>query len=315
MRKLFKTDRTSQFLVELACGRFDRENVIVVAATSSQDRAAEIEAIAGYRKLRDKIKVVEFDDVSDPHRGGALSEGAAKDILQFLDRKGSKDAEFLFVCDGGMSRSAGMMCAWMRICGTDDLPVWVDARNYSPNVHVYKTLLSAAGIHLSERRLNEREEMKEMVLERKIAGRSSHAMHLLERPFRQICDGSKRCELRKLDAKRAAVAEGDLIAFSMTGSPDELVVARVTGCSKEESAEKLLRDGEVMRASGFQSYEDAIAGMREIYGSEPYPAVGIFLDASDWMAGASGRASMPKPIRDSMRGSAVMRDYFRDGMK
>lgn len=93
--------------------------------------------------------------------------------------------------------------------------------------------------------------------------------------------GEKTCELRRLDSKRAAVAPGDLIAFSQTGSPDNLLAARVTECRVARTMGELLLDDAVLRGSGFGSLDDAVDGMGEIYGRGPYEALGIFVDASD----------------------------------
>jgi len=313
-----ETMPTKRFMVDLACGRFDSQDdmhTVAVVATSCHDDAEVIREVAGYRGIAKSVLVSEFDDVSNSQRPTAITEEAAAAIHRFLASWDFESTRFLFVCDGSVSRSAAMLCAWMRLCGEDDLPLWADAQNYSPNVLVYGRLLAAGGVQLSEAQLSERELLKDMVLGCKVAGRKSHAMHLLEKPWRQIRDGEKRCELRRLDAKRKAIAPGDLVVFSRVGSPDELLVVRVTECRTAGSIEKLLLDDDVLSASGFATLEDAVAGMGEIYGDDPYEALGIFLDVSDWVTGADACRRMPKETLDSMRGSAVMRDYFADGMK
>ncbi|HIR02252.1 MAG TPA: hypothetical protein IAA69_08350 [Candidatus Aveggerthella stercoripullorum] len=313
-----ETMPTKRFMVDLACGRFDSQDdmhTVAVVATSSHDDAEVIREVAGYRGIAKSVLVSEFDDVSNSQRPTAITEEAAAAIHRFLASWDFESTRFLFVCDGSVSRSAAMLCAWMRLCGEDDLPLWADAQNCSPNVLVYGRLLAAGGEQLSEAQLSERELLKDMVLGCKVAGRKSHAMHLLEKPWRQIRDGEKRCELRRLDAKRKAVAPGDLVVFSRAGLPDELLVVRVTECRTAGSIEKLLLDDDVLSASGFATLEDAVAGMGEIYGDDPYEALGIFLDASDWVRGMDACRRMPKQILDSMHGSAVMRDYFADGMK
>lgn len=309
---------TKRFMADLACGRFDGQggmSTVVVVATSYHDDAEVIREVAGYRGIAESVLVSEFDDVSNPQRPTAITEEAAAEIHGFLASRDFENTRFLFVCDGSVSRSAAMLCAWMRLCGEDDLPLWVDVQDYSPNVLVYGRLLAAGGVQLSEAQMSERELLKDMVLSCKVSGHKSHAMHLLEKPWKQIRDREKRCELRKLDAKRKAIAPGDLVVFSQVGLPDELLVAQVTECRAAGGIEELLLDDDVLGASGFATLEDAVAGMSEIYGGDSYEALGIFLDVSDWVSDADACRCMPKQILDSMRGSAEMRDYFADGMK
>jgi ASC-1-like (ASCH) protein len=173
----------------------------------------------------------------------------------------------------------------MRLCGEDDLPVWVDAMGYAPNVLVYSRILAAGDVRLSEENMRKREQLKRLAFAREVAGRRVHAMHLLDGPWEQIASGEKRCELRRLDAKRKRVLAGDLVVFSRLGNPDDIIAADVLECRTAACFGDLMRDEEVVAASGFHSAEEAVAGLRGIYGDEPCPAVAIFLDTSCWTHG------------------------------
>ena len=54
-----------------------------------------------------------------------------------------------------------------------------------------------------------------------------HFMKLKPEPFGMIKDGKKTIELRLYDEKRKTVAVGDIITFTNTASPDEILRAEV----------------------------------------------------------------------------------------
>lgn len=279
------TRTTRQFVDGLSRGVYS--NVVSVVATSDCLYIKEIGEAVADLGLEGSVHISTFDDITDSMRPEALGEEEARAIYDFLAMNDSDDARFLFVCDGSVSRSSAMLCAWMRLCGEDDLPVWIDAMDYAPNVLVYSRILAAGGVRLSEANVWERELLKRLAFAREIAGRGVHAMHLLDVPWSQIASGEKRCELRRLDAKRKRVSAGDLVVFSRLGHPDDIVAADVLKCRTAACFGDLMRDGEVVAASGFRSAEEAVAALRGIYGDDPCPAVAIFLDTSCWARGQS----------------------------
>ena len=291
-KRYLGTAKTREFIADLASGKYDNGDVVVTVATSYPADAEVIRTVAKQRKLERLVLVNEFDDVSNPERPTAISGEMAALILAFLQANDVSERSFLFVCDGGVSRSAAMLCAWIRLCGEDDLPLWVDDRRYAPNVLVYLRLLKAGGVEVSDRQLSERELLKSMVLGLRVAGRKAHTMHLPQGPWEQISAGESRCVLRRLDERCGSMSEGDLVAFSMVGAPDSIVVAGITQVRVACSIDELLADGEVLGASGFRSPEEARVEMSLIYGTmTTYPVAGIILDAGEWI---SGRARLAR---------------------
>lgn len=314
-REYIGTMPTKKFIADLACGRFDKQGdaiTTVVVATSYHSDAEIIRKIANHRHLGESVLVVEFDDVSNPQRPTAISEETALEIYSFLSSQDVECARFLFVCDGATSRSAAMLCAWMRLCGEDDLPAWVDGRKYSPNVLVYSRLLAAGGVKL-ESQINERELLKEMVLNCRISGHRSHVRYVPEEAWQQIRNGVKCCELLKRNTENKIIASGDLIAFSMVGYPDDFVVARTTECRVIKSVDELMHNDEILDATDRLLVKEAFIDMREAHGDESYEAV--FLDVNEWTRHVNESKHMSKNLLDGMRSTTVMRDYFMDGMK
>ncbi|MDO4538286.1 MAG: hypothetical protein Q4B54_09010 [Coriobacteriales bacterium] len=289
MSRCFRdTVTTNKFLLGLDEGTYD--GVVCVASTSNHYDAQAMREIATSRKMGELLYVAEFDDVADPALPGAMDEALAQDIYGFLRAHDDEDAEFQFVCDGSVSRSAGMLCAWRRLCGEDDLALWANAANFSPNVLVYARLLAAGGTRLTKAQMRERELLKKMAFTRMMSGRGVHAMHLYERPWRQITSGDKSCELRRLDYKRRDIMAGDLVAFSLRGAPDSIVAADVLECRMSTSFEDLVCDEDVMASSGFGSAQEVLAALEKIYGENEYPAVAFFLDVSEWERGSANLA-------------------------
>lgn len=79
-----------------------------------------------------------FDDVEDPKDG--MNEQQAATIISFVNDH-MNDAELCIVhCVGGISRSAGVCAALMKIVTGDDSKIFNNP-NYCPNRNCYSTIL------------------------------------------------------------------------------------------------------------------------------------------------------------------------------
>ncbi len=283
IRHFLGTTTTEQFLDGLHFGLY--RNVVSVVVTSDCSYAMGIQESVERLGIEESVFLASFDDVADVACPGAIDEEEARAIYEFLISHDGEGVEYLFACDGSVSRSSAMLCAWMRLCGEDDLSIWVDAANYAPNVLVYSRVLAAGGVQLTRANVRDRELLKKLSFARMIVGRRVHTMHLLGEPWDKIANGAKRCELRRLDAKRKGVSAGDLVVFSRIGSPDDIVAADVRECRTAASFEELLRDEGVVSASGFRTAKEALAELEGIYGEDSCPVVALFLDTSCWAHG------------------------------
>lgn len=81
-----------------------------------------------------------FDDVEDGKNAMTLEH--AKAIVEFVEKY--KDCDVIVHCDEGVSRSAGIAAALLKHYNGDDSGIFGNSR-YSPNMHCYKTMLSAFG--------------------------------------------------------------------------------------------------------------------------------------------------------------------------
>lgn len=92
----------------------------------------------------------------------------AKQIKKFI--KKVKDFDNLYiVCDYGISRSSGICAALSKVLYNDDFDIWNDPR-YTPNVYIYKTLLKAFKIEITENELQEKVDTNKKALKKAIKG-------------------------------------------------------------------------------------------------------------------------------------------------
>ena len=86
--------------------------------------------------------LLKFDDCICPEEGIVVTEEQAVSIAKFiLDNKNKVDW-FCFNCSAGVSRSAAVCAAAMRILCNDDMPVFKDGY-FCPNMTVYREILNA----------------------------------------------------------------------------------------------------------------------------------------------------------------------------
>ena len=105
---------------------------------------------------------LEFNDVDDQGRVWTLhgyevketklfSEKEAKEVFEFVNKYKNQVELIICQCEAGISRSSGMAAALCTILGDteQDSEFWIGQNRYKPNAHVYRTMLEAANMSLS----------------------------------------------------------------------------------------------------------------------------------------------------------------------
>jgi hypothetical protein len=87
---------------------------------------------------------LKFDDCTTDLEGTCITEVQAKNIVKFvLDNHEADKADWFCVnCTAGVSRSAAVCAAIMRILCNDDMPVFTNS-HFCPNMTVYREVLNA----------------------------------------------------------------------------------------------------------------------------------------------------------------------------
>ena len=86
--------------------------------------------------------LLKFDDCICSEEGIVITEEQAVSIVKFILDNKSKVDWFCFNCSAGVSRSAAVCAAAMRILCNDDSPVFKDGY-FCPNMTVYREILNA----------------------------------------------------------------------------------------------------------------------------------------------------------------------------
>lgn len=94
---------------------------------------------------------------------------------------------------------------------------------------------------------------------------AGHDMTLYREYFTRVADGSKRIEVRVLDAKRQRVRAGDLIRFRCEG---DSVAVRVRRVARYGTFEELLDAEGPENVNPGMTRGEQLAGLRRIYGAE-----------------------------------------------
>ncbi len=87
---------------------------------------------------------LKFDDCTTDLEGTCITEVQAKNIVKFVldDHEADKTDWFCVNCGAGVSRSAAVCAAVMRILCNDDMPVFTNSY-FCPNMTVYREVLNA----------------------------------------------------------------------------------------------------------------------------------------------------------------------------
>ena len=98
-----------------------------------------------------------FDDV-EAGELNCITEKDAKQIVNFVNRIKDKVNLIVVHCDAGVSRSAGVCAAIMNMLGRDDVKIFENPR-FCPNMTCYRAVLSAAGIEMDEKTIQEKADL------------------------------------------------------------------------------------------------------------------------------------------------------------
>lgn len=84
------------------------------------------------------------DDCTTDLEGTCITDIQAKDIVNFVldNHEADKTDWFCVNCAAGVSRSAAVCAAIMRILCNDDMPVFTNS-HFCPNMTVYREVLNA----------------------------------------------------------------------------------------------------------------------------------------------------------------------------
>lgn len=87
---------------------------------------------------------LKFDDCTTDLEGTCITDIQAKNIVKFVldDHEADKTDWFCVNCAAGVSRSAAVCAAIMRILCNDDMPVFTNSY-FCPNMTVYREVLNA----------------------------------------------------------------------------------------------------------------------------------------------------------------------------
>ena len=128
------------------CERYSTQNheksSIVISISSPFDRVAPAICLNEKNKIKD-ILFLSFGDVEkedSPKHCMSLEDG--KRIADFVNHYYSEVDQIIVHCDGGISRSAGVAAAIMRVKEGNDASVF---RNKKPNITCYLRTLKGFG--------------------------------------------------------------------------------------------------------------------------------------------------------------------------
>ena len=110
---------------------------IIVSIT---DKNASYNAFSDHENIKGILEV-KFDDVDFKEKNCITPEDGRK-IVDFVQTHLSEVDEIIVHCEAGISRSAGVCAALMKIVNGDDFEIFDDPR-YCPNMACYRTVMEA----------------------------------------------------------------------------------------------------------------------------------------------------------------------------
>jgi predicted protein tyrosine phosphatase len=126
----------SRPVCEHYCKQKHKESAMIISIKSSKDLVAPKLTITEQNKIK-YILSLSFDDCEvedDPKFCMSFEDG--KKIAEFVNAHYDDVDKIIVHCDGGISRSAGVAAAIMRVKEGDDWPIF-DNRNKHPNMTCY----------------------------------------------------------------------------------------------------------------------------------------------------------------------------------
>lgn len=103
---------------------------------------------------------VGFLDVEDPRVPGSFEDVHARAILRFIKLLPDEVTDLYVCCSKGMSRSAAVAAALLRMSGRSDDPVWLNPY-YTPNTLAYYLLCKEAGIQITPEQVMQKNKQNE----------------------------------------------------------------------------------------------------------------------------------------------------------
>ena len=134
----------SRLACEKYCSQRHDKSSIIISIKSSWDRVDPDIYKNQHNNVR-YIKFLTFDDIDmedDPKCSMSVSDGRA--VADFVNKHYDEVDSIIVHCDGGISRSAGVVAAIMRVKEGDDFPVF-DSRRKHPNMTCYLMTLKGFG--------------------------------------------------------------------------------------------------------------------------------------------------------------------------
>ncbi len=133
-----------------------RKNRPDTAIISITDHRLENNAFAKSPWIKATLKL-KFDDVvADGVFGLCITDGDAESIRQFVEKVKDKVKRIIVHCEAGISRSAGVAAALMKVLNGDDMAVF-RSKLYCPNMTCYRKVLLAFLGEVDEDDLREKE--------------------------------------------------------------------------------------------------------------------------------------------------------------
>ena len=108
-----------------------KRNALIVCTNRCDDLVKRI-------PIKEKL-VMNFPDVEDKHYPGAFGRAHARRIIWFLHCLPKSVTDLYICCSKGVSRSAAVAAAVLRMSGRSDKHVWCNPY-YAPNILVYYRL-------------------------------------------------------------------------------------------------------------------------------------------------------------------------------
>ena len=134
----------SRSVCERYCTQKHKKTAMIISIKSSWDK--ELPALSKTKSNNVKfILSLSFDDINiedDPKFAMTLEDG--KKVADFVNQHYDEVDTIIVHCDGGISRSAGVAAAIMRVKEGDDFPLF-DSRTKHPNMTCYLRTLKGFG--------------------------------------------------------------------------------------------------------------------------------------------------------------------------
>ena len=122
-----------------------KDTSIIISIKSSWDKIPPNLYITNTNNVKD-ILFLSFDDIeiidTKQTKKGLITKSQAKEIVYFIEKWKNSIDKIIVHCDGGISRSAGVMAAIQRYLINDDSKIF-NVKNKRPNITCYLSIIKA----------------------------------------------------------------------------------------------------------------------------------------------------------------------------